>query len=179
MAWLRSLTFDAVRHEMVQSLLDELAFVSNQVRRAEARLDAIAKTQSNVALLQTIPGIGPRTAEAVVAFADQINRFGSHRQFASYFGMTPTEDSSGLTHRHGHISKRGPSVVRWVLIEAVHQTIRRCPAFGAYFDRVYRGRRNRYKKAIVATGRKALTIMFAMMRDQAAFSDDRVSSQAA
>jgi len=179
MVWLRSLTFDAVRHEMMGALLEDLAFTSKQVRGAEARLDTIAKTQPNVALLRTIPGIGPRTAEAVVAFADAIKRFGNRRQFASYFGMTPTEDSSGRIHRHGHISKRGPSVVRWVLIEAVHQTIRRSPAFRAYFDRLHRDRRDRYKKAIVATGRKALTIMFAMMRDQTTFSEARVSSQAA
>lgn len=179
MVWLRSLTFDAVRHEMVQSLLEELAFVSNQVRRAEASLDTLAKTQPNVTLLRSIPGVGPRTAEAVVAFADRVNRFGNRKQFASYFGMTPTEDSSGRIHRHGHISKRGPSVVRWVLIEAVHQTIRHSAALRSYFDRLHRGQRNRYRKAIVATGRKILTLMFAMMRDQTAFSEDRVSSQAA
>ncbi len=66
-----------------------------------------------------------------------------------------------------------------VLIEAVHQTIRRSAALRSYFDRLHRGQRNRYRKAIVATGRKVLTLMFAMMRDQTAFSEDRVSSQAA
>lgn len=172
LVWLRSLTFDAGRDLMMQTLLNELAFVDANRRAVESQLDAIARTRSDVGRLRTIPGIGPRTAEAIVAFTDQVNRFRSRKQFASYFGMTPTEDSSGRIERHGHISKRGPSVVRWVLVEACHRAIRLCPALKVYFDRVHRGRKDRYKKAIVATGRKVLTICYAMMRDQTVYSPE-------
>ncbi len=48
------------------------------------------------------------------------------RHFASYFEMTPTPDESAGVRRHGHISQRGPSVVRGVLVEAAHVVIRRC-----------------------------------------------------
>ena len=88
--------------------------------------------------------------------------------------MTPTEDSSGLVERHGHISKRGPSVVRWVLTEASHQAIARCPVFRRYFNRIHRGKKDRRKKAVVATGRKLLTVCFGMMRDQSRFDPDKV-----
>src|SRR5712672_469192 len=100
-------------------------------------------SQPAIALLRTIPGIGPRSAEAIVAYTDRVDRFGNRKQFASYFGMTPTQDASGLINRHGHISKRGPSVVRWVLVEAVLQVIRRCSVFAAYFDRIVHGRPER------------------------------------
>jgi transposase len=123
-AWLSSLAFDAARKVMMQGLLMELDMLEQRLRECEAQLDAIAATQSEVALLRTIPGIGPRSAEAIVAFADDVRRFADRKVFASYFGMTPTQDSSGRIERHGHISKRGPSVVRWVLIEAVHRSTR-------------------------------------------------------
>jgi transposase len=93
--------------------------------------------------------------------------------------MTPTEDSSGLVERHGHISKRGPSVVRWVLVEAAHQAIKRCPALRAFYDRLHRGKKDRAKKAIVAVGRKVLTIAYAMMRDQSPFCAEKVLGRAA
>ena len=176
MAWLRSLTFDAARRLMLDSLLTELDMVVSQIRRVEAQLDAIAATQPNVALLQTIPGIGPRTAEAVVAFADDIRRFGHRKQFAGYFGMTPTLDASGRIERHGHISKRGPSVVRWVLVEAMHQAVHRCPDLDAFFHRVHRNKKDRYKKAIVAASRKMLTIMFAMLRDRQPYRVQRATA---
>jgi transposase len=179
MTWLRSLTFDNARTLMVGALLDELAFVGEKLAGVERQLDKIAVTQANVTLLRTIPGIGPRTAEAIVAFTDVVTRFPDRKRFASYFGMTPTEDSSGLVQRFGHISKRGPSVVRWLLVESAHQVIARCPALRSFFDRIHRGKKERYKKAIVATGRKVLTICYGMMRDQTAFDMDKLRRPAA
>jgi transposase len=177
--WLRSLTFDAARNWMVTSLLDEVRLADERIAELEKQLDAIAETQSNVALLRTIPGIGPRTAEAIVAFADGAERFPSRKHFTSYFGMTPTEDSSGLIRRHGHISKRGPSVVRWLVGEAAHRVIARCSALRRFFDRIYRGKKDRYKKAVVATGRKVLSVCYGMMRDQSVFDPEKLLRQAA
>lgn len=179
LGWLRSLTFDDARKLMVTTLLDEMFFVSQQMFKVEKQLDKIAEGQPNVSLLRSIPGMGPRTAEAIAAFTDVVKRFGNRKQFASYFGMTPTEDSSGLLQRRGHISKRGPSVVRWVLTEAAHQVIARCPVFRSFFDRIHRGKKDRYKKAIVATGRKVLTVCFGMMRDQTRFDPGKVLRSAA
>lgn len=177
--WLRSQTFDAARDLMRDTLLAEMDFITGQLRHVERQLDAIARTQSNVALIRTIPGIGPRTAEAIVAFADQVGRFKHRKAFACYFGMTPTQDASGGRDHHGHISKQGPSVVRWVLTEAAHQTVRRCRALKDFYRRVHQGRKDRSKRAIVATGRKILTLAFAMMRDQTVFDPSRVTASAA
>jgi transposase len=178
-AWLRSLTFDTARTVVLQGLLAELDFIEGRRVRAEQQLEAIAASQPAVALLRTIPGVGPRTAEAIVAFTDDVSRFPDSKRFASYFGMTPTQDASGRVDRHGHISKRGPSVVRWVLVEAAHRIVVYCPAIRAFFERIYRGRKDRYKKAIVATGRKVLAIAYAMLRDNAVFDESRVSPSAA
>jgi len=177
--WLRSLTFDAARRVMLDGLLEDLAMVDKQRQRIEDQLDAIARTQPAILLLRTIPGIGPRSAEAIVAYTDVVSRFGNRKQFASYFGMTPTQDASGLINRHGHISKRGPSVVRWVLVEAILQVIRHCSVFRAYFERIVRGKPERRKRAVVATGRKLLTVAFAMLRDQVPFDPARVRMAAA
>lgn len=178
-AWLRSLTFDDARRLMMHALLDAMVFHENQIADVERQLDAIALTQPDVALLRTIPGVGPRTAEAIVAFTDVVGRFGDRKRFASYFGMTPTEDSSGLVRRRGRISKRGPSVVRWLVVESAYRVIARCPALRAFYDRVRRGRKDRTKKAIVATGRKVLSVAYGMMRYRTPFDPVRVLGRAA
>lgn len=177
--WLRSLTFDAARNVVMQGLLAELDFLEERRVRVEKQLELIAAAQPAVALLRTIPGVGPRSAEAIVAFADEIRRFRDRKRFASYFGMTPTQDASGRIDRHGHISKRGPSVVRWVLIEAVHRIVQHCPALRAYFERIQRGRKDRYKKALVATGRKVLVIAYGMLRNGTEFDARCVAGSAA
>lgn len=172
--WLRSQKFEEIRQLMVRRLMRELAFLESDIADQEQQLDSIAAHQPAVAQLRTIPGIGPRCAEAIVAYADDVRRFGRGRQFASYFGMTPTQDASGRIDRHGHISKRGPSVVRWVLIEAAHQVIRHCRPVRAFCDHIWQGKRGYYKKAIVATGRKLLTVMFAMLRDGTVFDPEKL-----
>jgi transposase len=177
--WLRSLQFEEIRQGMVRRLMRELAYLEADITDQEEELDRLAAKQPAVAQLRTIPGIGPRCAEAIVAYADDVRRFGRGRQFASYFGMTPTQDASGRVDRHGHISKRGPSVVRWVLIEAAHQVIRHCRAARVFCDRIWQGKRGRYKQAIVATGRKLLTVMFAMLRDGTVFDAQRLIRPAA
>ena len=45
------------------------------VATAEARLDQLGKADRRVRLLETVPGLGPRTAEAVVAHLDDPKRF--------------------------------------------------------------------------------------------------------
>jgi transposase len=175
MTWLNTQTFDEVRDAMMVLLLDELASVDQRHDKIVKALDDIATRHPGVARLMTIPGVGPRTAEAVVAFADDVQRFKRSKQFACYFGMTPTLDASADVIRHGHISKRGPSVVRWVLIEAVHTTLRHCKPLKDMYERVHHGKPNRRKKAYVAVGRRMLTIMCAMLRNNTDFDVARLT----
>jgi len=162
--WLRSLTLQQVRAGLLNDLLERLEQAEKHRKRVERRLEAIAATRPEVALVRTVPGIGPRTAEALVAFAGDVHRFRRAGQFVSYLGLTPREDSSGLRTRRGRISRRGPSVVRWVLAEATHQAILRDPNIRAYYRRICRGRADRRKKALVATSRKLAVIVHAMLR---------------
>jgi transposase len=177
--WVQAMVTDDVGLLIAESLLLELQGKQAQILAVEKRLEQIARQHPGVDVLQSIPGIGPRTAEAIVAYADDVRRFARGRRFASYFGLTPTEDTSAGVVRRGHISKRGPSVVRWLLVEATHQVVRSCPAFAAFFARVHRGDKNRRKKAIVATARKILTVVFGMLRDGTLFDPNQVRGEAA
>src|SRR5215218_5358003 len=76
---------------------------------AEARLDEIGKADARVRLLDTIPGLGPRTAEAVVAHLDDPKRFRNGRQVGAYGGLVPRQFQSGEDDRRGRITKRGPA----------------------------------------------------------------------
>jgi transposase len=172
-AWLAALTFDLARQVMINDLLRRLEADRQSLQAIERKLETIAAEQPLVRLLRTIPGIGPRTAEAIVAFTDDPRRFPDRKHYASYFGLTPSEHSSGLVQRRGRISRRGPSVVRWVLTEAVHQAVRRNGLIRDYYLRVCRDRKDRRKKAIVATARKLLTVCHAMLRDGSVFDPAR------
>jgi len=144
-------------------LLGDLAHAEGQVGRVTRELDRIGRTHPGVQLLRTIPGVGPRTAEAVCAFIDEPRRFGA-KAIGSDFGLVPSQDQSGSTNRLGRITRQGPALVRRLLIEAAWRSTRKSPTTKAYFERVGRGDTERRKKALVATGHYLARVMLAMLQ---------------
>jgi transposase len=145
-------------------LLDELTHLDAKVRRVEQELDRTAQTHPGIRLLRTIPGVGPRTAEAVVAFIDDPQRFRSNKQIGSYFGLIPCQDQSGDANRLGHITREGPALVRKLLTEATWQGIRRSPTIRAYFERIQQGKPERRKIALIATAHYLARVMLALLQ---------------
>jgi transposase len=138
------------------------------VAAAEARLDALAKADDRVRLLDTMPGLGPRTAEAVVAHLDDPRRFRSGKQVAAYGGLVPRQYQSGEDDRRGRITKRGPAVLRKLLVQCAWAMLRYNPWARAVYERLSRGTA-RKKQAVVALARKILVRCWAMLRDGAAW----------
>jgi len=145
-------------------LLGELSLLESQVGRVTAALDEIGSREAAVALLRTIPGVGPRTAEAVVAYIDDPDRFAGGRQVGAYFGVVPRQEQSAAVNRLGHITKEGPASVRQLVVEAAWQVIRRSASARSKFERIAGGQRERRKIALVAVGHWLLRCMHAMLR---------------
>jgi transposase len=152
-------------------LLEELALLESQVKRITACLDERLGRYPEALLLLSIPGVGPRTAEAVLAYTDDIHRFGNSKQYGSYFGLTPKLDESGSLRRIGHISKQGPAVARWLLVECAWRVIKYSPSLRRFYERVMGGQKQRRKIAIVAVARKITEIMRAMLLSRQGFEE--------
>jgi transposase len=179
LAWLAQVTFPQPSQELQRDLLlNELKLLKTQLRRLEAELDRIAEGNAAVQLLQSIPGVGPRTAEAIVAFLDDPKRFRRAKSVAAYLGLVPQQDQSGETNRLGHITREGSGVVRGLLGEASWQAIRRSPTVRTYFERIHRGDQDRKKIAIVATAHYLARVMWAMLRDGSLWKESVTIPQA-
>jgi transposase len=159
----------------LSNLLDELEQKEKQIALVTQYLDGYLDKQAGGKLLMSIPGVGPRTAEAVLAYTDDVERFAGGKEYCGYFGVTPRLDESGDSRRLGHISKKGPSVVRWVLVESCWKVIRYSKSIRSFYERVMAGQKSRKKIAIVAAARKLLSIMRAMLLAGATFDDAIVS----
>ena len=156
-------------------LLEELKLLGGQLKKVTIYLDHYLDSQPGGTLLMSIPGVGPRTAEAILAYTDEVGRFKRSKQYAAYFGLTPKLDESGQTRRLGRISKEGPSVVRWLLVESTWRVIQKSPAIKAFYERIVGGQNQRKKTAVVATTRKLVTIMRAMLQTGEPFNEELVS----
>jgi transposase len=165
LAWLKQLAFDNFLHALKRDLLiEEILGLSDQLRRVEKELERYSANSVAVQLLRSIPGVGLRTAEAVVAFLDDPHRFADSKRVGAYFGLVPCQDQSGKTNRLGHITREGSATVRHMLTEAVWQAVRRSPTVRAYLERVQRGQADRRKIAIVATAHYLVRVMWSMLK---------------
>ena len=165
LAWLEAVALSSPLDALQRDLLCERVMsLTQMLARVEDALNRTAATQPGVPLLMTIPGVGIRTAEAVLAHIDDPHRFRRVKAIGRYFGVVPSQDASAQSNRLGHITREGPSVVRHFAVEAAWQSIRRSPRIRAFYDRVRRGDPQRTKIAVVATAHSLLRTMLAMLR---------------
>jgi transposase len=146
--------------------------VKDQLQAVEKALSKTSVHDPRVTLLMTVPGVGPRTAEAFVAYVDRVDRFSRSGKVGSYFGLVPCQDSSAGKERLGHITKQGPATMRKLLVEAAWMSIRRSPSLRRRFQRMCRQDHDRRKVAIVAMARHLSQVMAAMLRDNRPWRED-------
>ena len=145
--------------------LQLLETLNKQIEQVDEKLDALGSQDDRVQLLQSVPGVGPRLAETVVAHLDDPHRFKSAGQVASYAGLVPKQFESGTIKRSCRITRRGPALLRSMLVEVAWMVYLRNDWAKAFVARVSRGVASRKNIAIVALARKLLITLWAMLRD--------------
>ena len=146
--------------------LTQLDAIGLQLIAIEKKLDEIGKRDPRVVRVMTIDGVGPRTAEALVAAIDDPHRFDNARQVSAYFGLVPKQYQSGETDRNGRISKRGPSLVRTLLVQAAWSAVRHSEWAKNVYERISGKQKTRKKKAAIALARKIAVVAWALLRDE-------------
>jgi transposase len=149
----------------LERTLAEYGQVLEQVASLESALDAIGRQSRSVQLLLTIPGVGPRTAEAVAAHLYDPHRFASAKEVSAYAGLVPRQFQSGECDRRGRITRRGPALLRKLLVECAWCALRYNRWARGVYLRLSRNGSVRKKQAIVAVARKLLVRCWAVLRD--------------
>ncbi len=101
---------------LIDRLLQHLKELDRQVHELEREIEQWHRTSEVSRRLETIPGIGPMTASALVASAGDPSNFKNARQFAAWIGLVPHQNSSGGKTQLLGISKRGNVYLRTLLI---------------------------------------------------------------
>jgi transposase len=146
---------------------DSLALVrmlDQQIRALDQELARQWGTDPRVMRLQTMPGIGPFAAIALILELGDIARFPTAKHLASYLGLTPRLRASADRVRLGHISKEGNRLLRWVLVIAAIQAARRPGPLRAWYHVVKR-RKGTYV-ARVAVARRLAEIAYHVWKDE-------------
>jgi len=157
--WLRGLGMEPVDCylRLMEPFKQEILVMSKELR-------AMARDDSDVRLLMTIPGIGYYIALLIKAEVGDIHRFKSKDHLASHGGLVPSSKSSGGVQRHGRITRAGSTWLRWALVEAAMVHIRYDTPVTRLYHRV--AERRGKKKALIAAGRELLTVCYSVLKYQ-------------
>lgn len=149
--------------ERRKRLLEALDSLEAEVFELDRRVAEEARQRPEAVQLMTHPGVGPVTGLAMVLTLGPAERFESAKQVGSYFGLIPSEDSSGGKQRLGKISKQGNSFLRFLLVEAGQTAARYDPQLRRFYKRLA-VRKNR-GIAKVAVARKLAMRLYLMLRE--------------
>jgi transposase len=122
----------ADEHSAVPAMLrTPMRLALEEIRLMEARIDSLERELAQLArqseackTLASVPGIGLLTSTAMVAAVGDPRSFNSGRRYASFFGLTPREYSSGDSRHLGRISKRGNRYIRMLLTHGARSVLR-------------------------------------------------------
>ncbi len=153
--------------------LTQLDSLGRQLADVERRLEGIAKDDERIQRVQTIPGVGRRTAEALVTALDDVDRFDNARQVSAYIGLVPRQYQSGETDRNGRITKRGSRLLRTLLLECAWMSLRYNEWSRTTYDRIHGGQQTRKKKAAIALARKIAVVAWSMLKHKTDWDPQR------
>jgi transposase len=114
----------SLSRELFVQLYEECGALDKRLASYNEPLAAIAAAHPVCQRLETIPGIGPLTATALIAAVSEATHFQHGRQFAAWVGLVPRQHSTGGKARLLGISKRGNGYLRTLLVHGARATLR-------------------------------------------------------
>ncbi len=152
-----------VDQQILHVTLRQLDALEQEITELEAEILRRGKDLPGLPKLLQIRGLNVLTAVILLAEIGDSGWFQSSKQLVAYSGLAPSVRQSNLQERHGKITKQGRKRLRGIAIRAVLAMVtgRRTPLMEFY------ARKKKEKgsgKALCATARKLLTIVFVMLK---------------
>jgi transposase len=154
--------------------LEEAKYLVGHLEMCESRIVMLETQMKNesegdevIERLQSIPGVGPKTA---LAFAAHVaaERFENASQVSNHLGLVPKVYISGDTVKHGRITKRGNGYLRALLVQSAWALTRTKAGnkLKARYEYMTNEKSISKKKAIVAIARRLAELLYTLMRDE-------------
>lgn len=160
-----------------RSLIRTLKYLDKELKGIEQKLLSLVKKdqQKQLTLLQSIPGIGLKTALFLIVVTDGFKKFETASQLCSYAGITPTIRESGSSVRgRARISKVGNRKLRNLLFMCSMSAYKKNKGCRDIFERITNKGKSK-KLALLAVCNKLLKQSFAIAKSGIPYDAKHVS----
>lgn len=154
---------------VIKSCLDNIKALEKQKRAAEKAIATEVEGFNNQYLcLTSVKGIGPTIAAGLISEIGGISRFEDDNALAKFSGLYWSEhQSADFTAEDTFVRRTGNEYLRYYFTQAADQLRKYIPEYSQYYSRKYKeARTHKHKRALVLTARKAVRLIFALLREE-------------
>ncbi len=166
---LSSLSLDDSYRFEVDLIVAEIRNLNTAIEKINQALKERGQKLEGHKNLTSIKGIGDASATIFLNTIGNVNDFRDEKALASYFGIVPRVYCSNETIQHGRITKMGNKIARTALVQSTWVAIRYSPYLKAFYDKIKA--KKGAGKAIIATSRKLLGIIYNTLKNHWIFED--------
>jgi len=169
--------FSALEQVELEIVRDQALSLTVAIVKIDAEIETAARGLDGFEGLVSIKGIGARSAAVFLANLGNMDDFANADKLAAYVGIVPKVSQSNETDNRGRITKRGNRLVRSTLVQCTLVAVRYSPYLKSFYNRI-KDRRGA-GKAIIATARKLLAIIYDTLKNGWVFNDFTTFSRTA
>lgn len=161
--------FSALEQVELAIIRDQAISLTVAIRKIDREIETAAAAFKGFEGLTSIKGIGARAAAVFLSAIGDVRDFENADKLAAYFGIVPRVSQSNQADNRGRITKRGNRLARTTLVQCTLIAIRYSGYLNAFYRRIKE--RRGAGKAIIATARKLLAIIFDTLKNGWVFDD--------
>jgi len=159
---------DSYRFE-IDLLVGEIRHLNASVEKMNEEIKTRGQKLPGHKNLVSIKGISDTGAAIFLNTIGNVNDFKDEKALASYFGIVPRVYISNQTVQHGRITKMGNKIARTALVQSTLVAVKYSPYLKAFYERIKT--KKGAGKAIIATSRKMLGIIYNTLKNNWIFED--------
>ncbi len=159
---------DAYKFEL-RVIVEQIKGLTKSIDEITGELKKRGKGLKGFDNLKRITGIGDVTATIMLSTIGNVNDFEDADKLAAYLGIVPRVHNSSDVIRHGRITKMGNKIARTALVQSTLITIKYNGYLRSFYERLKA--RKGSGKAIIATARKLLVIIYRTLKYDLIFED--------
>lgn len=148
----------------IRIVRSHLNYIENLISQIDSAIDVmVAKHESLISLLCTIPGVDRNSAITIISEIDNdMSEFGSSKRLCCWAGLTPGNNESAGKKKSVRITRSGV-YLKTALVQVAHAAVKATD--NSYYRLKYEqiSKRRGKKRAIIAIARMILTAIFQMM----------------
>jgi len=161
--------WDVLERVELEVIIGQIRSLGEGIKKIEKQIAENGREMEGHRNITSIKGIGERSAAILLSVIGDVKDFEKEEKLASYFGIVPRVSNSNETINHGRITKRGSKLGRTTLVQCTLVAIKYSDYLRSYYTK--KKSQKGSGKAIIATARKFLGIIYKTLKNNWVFAD--------